>query len=64
MDSYEATKMVFSRIQNLDPENASKIMGYLLLQDHGDREMIRLAFGPETLLHNLILQAKTQSCWV
>ncbi|KAJ9164323.1 hypothetical protein P3X46_023916 [Hevea brasiliensis] len=59
MDSYEATKMVFSRIQGLDPENASKIMGYLLLQDHGDKEMIRLAFGPETLLHNLILQAKT-----
>ncbi|XP_050225401.1 zinc finger CCCH domain-containing protein 53-like isoform X2 [Mercurialis annua] len=60
MDSYEATKMVFSRIQGLDPENASKIMGFLLLQDHGDKEMIRLAFGPETLLHNLILQAKTQ----
>ncbi|KAG8638306.1 zinc finger CCCH domain-containing protein 53 [Manihot esculenta] len=59
MDSYEATKMVFSRIQVLDPENASKIMGYLLLQDHGDKEMIRLAFGPESLLHNLILQAKT-----
>ncbi|XP_020540733.1 zinc finger CCCH domain-containing protein 22 isoform X2 [Jatropha curcas] len=59
MDSYEATKMVFSRIQSLDPENASKIMGYLLLQDHGDKEMIRIAFGPETLLHNLILQAKT-----
>ncbi|XP_065867338.1 zinc finger CCCH domain-containing protein 53-like [Euphorbia lathyris] len=59
MDSYEATKMVFSRIQGLDPENASKIMGYLLLQDHGDKEMIRLAFGPETLLQSLILQAKT-----
>ncbi|KAJ9139653.1 hypothetical protein P3X46_030366 [Hevea brasiliensis] len=59
MDSYEATKMVFSRIQVLDPENASKIMGYLLLRDHGDKEMIRLAFGPETLLHNIILQAKT-----
>ncbi|XP_048446277.1 zinc finger CCCH domain-containing protein 53 isoform X1 [Pyrus x bretschneideri] len=60
MDSYEATKIVFSRIQSLDPENASKIMGCLLLQDHGDKEMIRLAFGPETLLHNLILNAKTQ----
>ncbi|CAK7331112.1 unnamed protein product [Dovyalis caffra] len=60
MDSYEATNVVFSRIQNLEPENASKIMGYLLLQDYGEKEMIRLAFGPETLLHNLILQAKTQ----
>ncbi|KAJ0094312.1 hypothetical protein Patl1_17073 [Pistacia atlantica] len=26
MDGYEATRIVFSRIQNLDPENASKIM--------------------------------------
>jgi hypothetical protein len=59
MDSYEATKAVFSRIQTLDPENASKIMGYLLLQDQGEKEMIRLAFGPDTNLHNLILKAKT-----
>ncbi|CAN0891847.1 Zinc finger CCCH domain-containing protein 22, partial [Linum grandiflorum] len=59
MDSYEATKTVFSRIQAMDPDNASKIMGYLLLQDQGDNEMIRLAFGPESLLHNLILQAKS-----
>lgn len=59
MDSYEATKVVFSRIQTLDPENASKIMGYLLLQDHGEKELIRLAFGPDANLHNLILKAKT-----
>ncbi|PPE01016.1 hypothetical protein GOBAR_DD01979 [Gossypium barbadense] len=59
MDSYEATRIVFSRIQNLDPENASKIIGYLLLQDHGDKEMIRLAFGPEALIHSLIFKAKT-----
>ncbi|XP_022752368.1 zinc finger CCCH domain-containing protein 53-like [Durio zibethinus] len=59
MDSYEATRIVFSRIQNLDPENASKIMGYLLIQDHGEKEMIRLAFGPEALIHSLILKAKT-----
>ncbi|XP_024047661.1 zinc finger CCCH domain-containing protein 53 isoform X3 [Citrus clementina] len=59
MDSYEATKLVFSRIKAIDPENASKIMGYLLIQDNGDKEMIRLAFGPETLLHNLIFKAKT-----
>ncbi|KAL6202746.1 hypothetical protein ACLB2K_026451 [Fragaria x ananassa] len=60
MDSYEATKIVFSRIQSLDSENASKIMGYFLIQDHSEKEMIRLAFGPETLLHNLIINAKTQ----
>nr|KJB35741.1 hypothetical protein B456_006G126400 [Gossypium raimondii] len=59
MDSYEATRIVFSRIQNLDPENASKIMGYLLIQDHGEKEMIRLAFGPEAHIHSLILKAKS-----
>ncbi|KAF5447748.1 hypothetical protein F2P56_033273 [Juglans regia] len=59
MDTYEATKVVFSRIQTLDHENASKIMGYLLLQDYGEKEMIRLAFGPDINLKNLILKAKT-----
>ncbi|CAN8254712.1 unnamed protein product [Cochlearia groenlandica] len=60
MDGYEATRIVLSRIQTLDPENASKIMGLLLLQDHGEKEMIRLAFGPETLVHSLILKAKKE----
>ncbi|KAL8216908.1 hypothetical protein R6Q57_023745 [Mikania cordata] len=58
MDTVEATKMVMSRIQKLDPENASKIMGYILIQDQGDNEMIRLAFGPENLLVSVIKQAK------
>ncbi|KAM1974217.1 hypothetical protein ACFX15_039146 [Malus domestica] len=60
MDSYEATRIVFSRIQNLDPENASKIMGLLLIQDHGEKEMIRLAFGPEAFLHSVILKARKE----
>ncbi|KAK8608019.1 hypothetical protein V6N13_023455 [Hibiscus sabdariffa] len=34
-------------------------MGYLLIQDHGEKEMIRLAFGPEAHIHSLILKAKT-----
>ncbi|XP_073063684.1 zinc finger CCCH domain-containing protein 53-like isoform X2 [Primulina eburnea] len=59
MDAYEATKAVMSRIQTLDPENASKIMGYILLQDQGEKEMIRLAFGPEALLTSCIKQAKS-----
>ncbi|GAB4832235.1 hypothetical protein Ancab_006249 [Ancistrocladus abbreviatus] len=60
MDAYEATKTVFSRIQNLDPDNASKIMGLLLIQDHGEKEMIRLAFGPENLLHSVVLKARQE----
>ncbi|OAY77651.1 Zinc finger CCCH domain-containing protein 53 [Ananas comosus] len=58
MDAYEATKVVFSRIQSLDPEHAAKIMGLLLIQDHGEKEMIRLAFGPEALLHSLVVKAR------
>ena len=60
MDGYEATRIVFSRIQNLDPENASKIMGLLLIQDHGEKEMIRLAFGPEALVHSVVLKARRE----
>ncbi|XP_010512765.1 PREDICTED: zinc finger CCCH domain-containing protein 46-like [Camelina sativa] len=60
MDVYEATRIVLSRIQSLDPANASKIMGLLLLQDHGEKEMIRLAFGPQNLLHSVIAKAKKE----
>ncbi|KAK8542913.1 hypothetical protein V6N13_136536 [Hibiscus sabdariffa] len=59
MDSYEAKRIVFSRIQSLDPENASENMVYLPIQDHGEKEMMRLAFGPEVHIHSLILKAKT-----
>ncbi|KAL5217913.1 hypothetical protein ABZP36_018597 [Zizania latifolia] len=60
MDAYEATKVVFSRIQALDPDNAAKVMGLLLIQDHDEKEMIRLAFGPEALLHSVIAQASKE----
>ncbi|KAK1429511.1 hypothetical protein QVD17_11720 [Tagetes erecta] len=59
MDTVEATNMVLSRILKLDPENASKIMGYILIQDQGANEIIRLAFGPENLLVSVIKQAKS-----
>ncbi|GMH15723.1 hypothetical protein Nepgr_017564 [Nepenthes gracilis] len=58
MDPYEATKIVFSRIQSLDPENTSKIMGLLLIQGHGEKEMIRLAFGSESLLYSVVVKAR------
>ncbi|GMH27029.1 hypothetical protein Nepgr_028872 [Nepenthes gracilis] len=60
MDVYEATQIVFSRIQKLDPEYASKIMGLLLIQDHGEKEMIRLAFGPENLLYSAVAKARQE----
>ncbi|XP_076899202.1 zinc finger CCCH domain-containing protein 53-like [Bidens hawaiensis] len=60
MDSYEATRIVFTKLQNLDPEYASKIMGLLLIQDHGEKEMIRLAFGPDSLLQSVIIKARKE----
>ncbi|XP_064977943.1 zinc finger CCCH domain-containing protein 53-like isoform X1 [Musa acuminata AAA Group] len=60
MDVYEATRVVLARIQCLDAENAAKIMGYVLIQEHGDKEMIRLAFGPEALLHSVVLKARKE----
>ncbi|KAL5997437.1 hypothetical protein ACLOJK_008367 [Asimina triloba] len=62
MDIYESTKVVFARIQSLEPDHVSKIIGYLLLQDHGDREMIRLAFGPDSAIRSLISRAKAELC--
>ena len=58
MESYEATRAVFSRVQSIDPENASKIMGYILLH-HGEKDMIRFAYGPETLIVSIVNRAKT-----
>ncbi|CAN1121095.1 Zinc finger CCCH domain-containing protein 18 [Linum perenne] len=59
MDFTESTKIVYSRIQQVDPENVSKIIGYLLLHDHGERDMIRRAFSPDNLIHSLVLKVKT-----
>ncbi|XP_022756224.1 zinc finger CCCH domain-containing protein 55-like isoform X2 [Durio zibethinus] len=58
MDLYNTTNVLFSKIKILDPENASKIMGYILIQDLAERDLLRLAFGPETLLQSLVFKAK------
>lgn len=60
MDFSESTKVVYNRIQKIEPENVSKIIGYLLLQDHGERDMIRLAFSPDNLIQSLINKAKNE----
>ncbi|KAL8209120.1 hypothetical protein R6Q57_008532 [Mikania cordata] len=59
MDFSESTKVLYDKIQKIEPENVSKIIGYLLLQDNGEREMIRLAFGPDHFIQSLITKAKT-----
>lgn len=59
MDTNDPTQLIFNRIRSIDLENSSKIMGYILLQDPPEREIIRLALGPESLLHALVLKART-----
>nr|GLL30135.1 zinc finger CCCH domain-containing protein 22-like isoform X1 [Ipomoea trifida] len=58
MDTMEATNKVLSRIQSFDPHNASKILGYILIREHGDKDVIRLAHGPDAVLLSLISQVK------
>ncbi|KAL6905723.1 hypothetical protein ACP4OV_003324 [Aristida adscensionis] len=60
MDVYEATTAVFARVHGLDPDNASKIMGMLLIRDGGERELIRLAFGPDHLLLAFVAAARAE----
>ncbi|KAF8391659.1 hypothetical protein HHK36_023966 [Tetracentron sinense] len=59
MDFSDSTRAIFKRIKKLEPENASKIIGYILLHDDGERNMIRLAFGPDNLIYALINKAKS-----
>ncbi|XP_010488743.1 PREDICTED: zinc finger CCCH domain-containing protein 18 [Camelina sativa] len=55
MDFTESMNVVHNRIQALEPDNASKIIGYLLLmQDNGNRDMIRLAFSPDSVMRSVI----------
>ncbi|KAJ4724344.1 Zinc finger CCCH domain-containing protein [Melia azedarach] len=59
MDEFDATGMLFNRIKSIDPENASKIMGYLLIQDVKEKDLLRLVSGPDTLLQAVIFRART-----
>ncbi|XP_066354778.1 zinc finger CCCH domain-containing protein 53-like [Miscanthus floridulus] len=47
-------------MRTLDSENGSKMMGLLLIQDNSDKELIRLAFGLEHLLHALVATARAK----
>ncbi|CAL9246578.1 unnamed protein product [Arabidopsis halleri] len=55
MNFTKAMNVVHNRIHQLEPENALKIIGYLLLmQHHNDRDMIRLAFCPDSVMRSMI----------
>ncbi|KAB5520436.1 hypothetical protein DKX38_024755 [Salix brachista] len=58
MDTYEITSILLTKLKSLDPENACRIMGFILIQDPTEKDLLRLAFGPETLLQNVVFKAK------
>ncbi|KAK4769608.1 hypothetical protein SAY86_027758 [Trapa natans] len=60
MDISEATRIMYDRIQKTDPDNVSKIIGYVLLRSNGEQEMIRLACSPDTSIQSLIMEAKAE----
>ncbi|KAJ8432085.1 hypothetical protein Cgig2_024695 [Carnegiea gigantea] len=59
MDFSEAMKIVTSRIEEIEPGHAYKIVGYLLLQEGGGQDIIRLAFSPDPVIKSVINQVKT-----
>lgn len=60
MDSGDPTALLLTRIRSLEPDYAPKIIGYLLLQDFHEKDLMHLALGPESLLHSIISKVKTQ----
>ncbi|KAI0525022.1 hypothetical protein KFK09_004412 [Dendrobium nobile] len=58
MNLSELTKIIIDRVQKLDPDNASKILGIILLNEPCEQEMIKLAFEPENALLSKIDEIK------
>jgi len=62
MQPGDAIATIIKRILTLEPEHALKIIGYILFQDFGHTELIRLAFCPA--LHYKVTVKKLNPLWV
>lgn len=58
MDFSELTKIIFDRVQKVEPENVVKIIGCMLIKEPGEQEMVQLAFGPDATLLSKIADYK------
>lgn len=58
MDFSELTKIIFNRIQKVEPDNVIKIMGCVFLKEPDEQEMVQLAFGPDATLLSKIADSK------
>ncbi|KAK9046265.1 hypothetical protein V6N11_052157 [Hibiscus sabdariffa] len=52
------TQILFNKIKKTEPENALKIIGYILVQDHGDQEIAQLAMCPDIVIQEVIYRIK------
>ncbi|EOA40098.1 hypothetical protein CARUB_v10008791mg [Capsella rubella] len=59
MDPSDPTSIIFTKIRTLEPDNASKLIGYFLMQDMEQSDLIRIAFGPDTLIQTFCRKAKS-----
>lgn len=61
MDLVESTGVVFHRIKLFEPESVVRqIIGYLLMGDNPEGDMIRLAFCPESSLLSVVQDVKNK----
>lgn len=58
MDFSELTKIIFNRIQKVEPDNVIKIVGCVFLKEPDEQEMVQLAFGPDATLLSKIADSK------
>ncbi|XP_066387628.1 zinc finger CCCH domain-containing protein 54-like isoform X1 [Miscanthus floridulus] len=58
MDISELHKLAFLRVKQMEPQNAGKILGCILLREPDDDEMVQLAYGSDAAVHAKISDAK------
>lgn len=58
MEFFELAKIIFTRIQKLEPENVVRIMGCIFLKGPDREEMLQLALGSDATLLSRIMEAK------
>ncbi|XP_051128597.1 zinc finger CCCH domain-containing protein 18-like [Andrographis paniculata] len=58
MDIEKATKIVLAKLSSMQPSPVvKKVLGYIYFKELSNTEMIRLAMGPDILIHGLIYKA-------
>jgi len=60
MDISEYTGLVLGKLQRVEPENASNILGYLLVQEQSEQDIAKLPSFPDHLVRDLAFQTKTK----